>query len=300
MRKLKIVFFGSGPVAAKSLELLAKDFEIEAVVTKPKPEHHRGDFPVLRVSEKLKLKTYTITNKRELSELIATKPFLSDIGVLIDFGIIVAQDTIDYFKKGIINSHFSLLPQWRGADPIAFAILSGQEKTGVSLMVIDAGMDTGKIIAFKSLPISQNSTTPSLTEELIMLSDKLLKEFLPKYYSGLVRPRSQPHPARTSYSRKLTKEDGNLDWTKPAAQLEREIRAYIEWPKSHTKLAGIDAIITRGYVSDNDGKPGKVEINDKQLFIYCGQGALVIEKLKPAGKNEMTSQAFLAGYGKLL
>ncbi|MEO6761067.1 MAG: formyltransferase family protein, partial [Candidatus Saccharimonadales bacterium] len=110
-----IVFFGSGPVAAKSLELLSKDFEISAVITKPKPSHHHGAFPVIDIASQLDLSLYTASNKQELSELFSNQTFASDLAVLIDFGIIVSQDVIDYFPKGIVNSHFSLLPEWRGA-----------------------------------------------------------------------------------------------------------------------------------------------------------------------------------------
>lgn len=294
MKKMSktVVFFGSGPVAAKSLELLAKNFVIEAVITKPKPEHHRGDFPVISLAEKLKLPIYTARNKTELSNLITTTSFKSSIGVLIDFGIIVARDVIDAFELGIVNSHFSLLPEWRGADPITFAILSGQPKTGVTLMTIDEGMDTGKILTQKTWHIKPGSTTASLTDELITLSDQLLAEYLPRYVSGDIQPRQQPHPDRATYSRKLNKEDGLLDLSKTAEELEREIRAYSEWPKSYTKLAGKDVIITQAHVSS--------DTNPKDLALKTSQGYLVIEQLKPAGGKEMTATAFLAGHRHLL
>lgn len=294
MKKMSetVVFFGSGPVAATSLELLAKSFVVEAVITKPKPEHHRGDFPVIDLAEKLKLPMYTARNKAELSDLITTTLFKSRIGVLIDFGIIVAQDVIDAFPLGIVNSHFSLLPEWRGADPITFAILSGQPKTGVSLMTIDEGMDTGKILTQKTWHIKPGSTATTLTDELITLSDQLLAEYLPRYVSGDIKPRQQPHPNRATYSRKLSKEDGLVDLSKPAEQLEREIRAFSEWPKSYTQLAGKDVIITQAHVS-SDTSP-------KDLALKTSQGYLIIDQLKPAGGKEMTAQAFLAGHKHLL
>ncbi len=297
---MEIIVFGSGPVAAKSLELLARNFKIEAVVTKPKPTYHRGSFPVLDTAKALKLPTHTVSNKAELSKLLGTKPFHSKLGVLIDFGIIVTQDVIDYFGLGIINSHFSLLPEWRGADPITFAILSGQAKTGVSLMLIDAGMDTGKILTQKSLPISPLATTETLTQELISLSDSLLIKYLPKYVDGSLQPRQQPHPDRATYSRKLTKSDGTIDWNKPAQQIEREIRSYVSWPKSTTTLAGKEVIITEARLVEGESQPGKVELRDKNLVVYTAAKALCIEKLKPSGKAEMSAQAFLAGYGNLL
>lgn len=282
------VFFGSGPVAAKSLELLAKNCKIEAVVTKPKPAHHHGNFPVLDTAESLHLPIHTVSNKLELSKLIATKPFQSELGVLIDFGIIVAKDTIDYFPKGIVNSHFSLLPELRGADPITFAILSGLKQTGVSLMLLVEKMDEGAILTQGLMPINKDDTSTSLTKRLISLSDDLLTYDLPDYVNGTIQPKAQL--GDSTYSRKLTKEDGRIDWSKPANQLEREIRAYSEWPKSYTTLAGKVVIITKAHVAQTkDNNPLAIETN---------AGFLVIDTLKPAGKNEMTTKEFLAGYGK--
>lgn len=299
-----IVFFGSGPVAAKSLELLAQSFTIEAVITKPKPPHHRGSFPVLDISESLGVTIHTVSNRADLSELLATNPVTSQIAVLIDFGIIVGQDVIDYFPLGIVNSHFSLLPEWRGADPISFAILSGQTKTGVSLMLVDAGMDTGKILTTKSLAVDPTDTTPSLTNKLITLSNDMLCDVLPLYISGEISPRQQPHADRATYSRKLSKQDGIIDWNKSADVIEREIRAFIEWPKSHTKLAGKEVIITEAHAAPRQpegSKPGDIYIVEASEFgVVTGNGTLWIDKLKPAGKNEMPAKSFLAGYGSNL
>src|SRR5262249_45964550 len=155
------------------------------------------------------------------------------------FGIIVSQKTIDYFPLGIINSHFSLLPQWRGADPITFSILSGQKQTGVSLMLLVAAMDEGPLLSQGVYDIEPDETTPSLTDSLIKLSHALLVDALPRYAAGDITARSQEVvaqmmgiPTEPSYSRKLTKEDGIIDWKKPAEQIEREIRAFADWPKS--------------------------------------------------------------------
>jgi len=315
MRKPKVVFFGSGPVAAKSLELLAKNFEIEAVVTKPKPAHHRGSFPVLDMAETLKLKVYTVSDKKELSSLIATKPFTSNLGVLIDFGIIVSQDVIDYFEKGIVNSHFSLLPELRGADPITFSILSGQKKTGVSLMLLVEKMDEGPLIGFGILELNNTETSKLLTDQLIALSDALLQNEIPRYLASDSKGVTQSkiadlvdgHPIEVSYSRKLTKEDGRIDLSKTAEQLEREVRAFSEWPKSYTTIAGKDVIVTKAHVEDkisdlrSQNKTGEVfRTEDKELAMQTSDGLLIIDSLKPAGKKEMTAKEFLSGYGKNL
>ncbi|MDZ7785811.1 MAG: methionyl-tRNA formyltransferase [Candidatus Saccharibacteria bacterium] len=298
--KTPVVFFGTGPVAAKSLELLLKHCDVETVITKPKPPGHRGNFPVLDVAQGHELPITEVSSKAELSQKLKNSGLSSPVGVLIDFGIIVSRDVIDYFPLGIINSHFSRLPQWRGADPISFAILSGQKSTGVTLMLIDEGMDTGKILVQKSQLISSSDTTGSLTDKLINLSDNLLKSYLPKHLSRQLTPRNQPHPERVTYSRKLTKEDGLIDWNKPAEVLEREIRAFHEWPKSYTKLAGKDVVITSAKVSSFSGKPGTVVLNKNELHLCCGQNSLQLLKLTPAGKKEMTAEAFLAGHRDLL
>ncbi|MCA9342954.1 hypothetical protein KC950_03020, partial [Candidatus Saccharibacteria bacterium] len=162
-----VVFFGSGPVAAKSLGFLAKNFDVEAVITKPRPPHHRGSVPVLELAEQLKIKTYTVKNKQELDKLLYSTTFRSKVGVLIDFAIIVTKKSIDAFPLGIVNSHFSLLPEWRGPDPITYSILSGQEYSGTSLMLLAPGVDEGPLLAQSKLEISQTMTTPELTEQLI-------------------------------------------------------------------------------------------------------------------------------------
>jgi methionyl-tRNA formyltransferase len=206
---------------------------------------------------------------------------------------------------GIINSHFSLLPEWRGADPITFAILSGQKQTGVSLMLLDERMDEGSLIAQSVCDISSDETTKSLTSKLIQISDSMLKTAVPLYLRHEATPISQDQDNIVgnkipSYSRRLTKDDGIIDWTKSAVQLEREIRAYSEWPKSRTILANREVIIINAAVNDMTGKPGIVLINNKQLFVHCGQDTLEITRLKPAGKAEMSTEAFLAGYRKFI
>ncbi|MES2970952.1 MAG: methionyl-tRNA formyltransferase [Patescibacteria group bacterium] len=303
---MEIVFFGTGPVAAASLESLATNFSIELVITKQAPAHHKGSVPVLEVTNRLGLAVEFANTKEELDQLMEDMIFESKVGVIVDYGVIVSKRVIDIFALGIINSHFSLLPEWRGADPITFTILSGQTETGVSLMKIVEALDEGQLIAQEKIEITPNATTPSLTGMLIKKNNEMFKKFLDEYASGNIVPYDQPDIPAT-YSRKLTKDDGILDWTKPAVQLEREIRGYIDWPKSRCVLAGKDVVITKARseqraVSSEQG----VEIGDakvtpeKQLEIQTGDGVLIIEKLKPAGKPEMSVEAFLAGYGHLL
>jgi methionyl-tRNA formyltransferase len=294
-----IVFFGSGPVAAKSLELLNESFNIEAVITKPAKTRRRDPVPVIDVCKKLGLPLFLPTNRKELDELMITKPVDSKLAVLIDYGIIVSLQVIDYFPLGIINSHFSLLPKWRGADPITFSILSGDKQTGVSLMMLTAGMDEGPILDISVVNINNSTYSVKLTEELILASNALLIKNIPKYINGQISPVDQNTDLSPTYSKKLQKQDGEIDWNKSAVVLEREIRAYISWPKSYTLLNNLNIIITEVIVENKNGKPGTFTLENNELVFYCGKKALSIKKLKPAGKNEMEIKSFLSGYSNL-
>ncbi len=305
MKKISspIVFFGSGPVAAKALKSLLKDFTVEAVVTKPPISNSfHNAAPVLELASKEGLQLFTPSDKKQLTELFSKEGFnlKSRVGLVTDYGIIIDQLVIDYFPLGIVNSHFSLLPEWRGADPITFAILSGQPITGVSLMLINKKMDEGAIIAQATYTIDALETTPSLTDRLLAVSHELLVKNLGDYEAGLLKPHPQDSTKPPTYSRKLTKQDGIIDWTKPAIQLEREIRAYVDWPKSVTTLAQKEVIICQAHVIDRSGKAGSVIAEPAHLIVYCGQDALELVRVKPAGKPEMSGQSFLAGYATKL
>ena len=290
-----IVFFGSGPVAAASLRLLNRDFEIEAVVTKPQPAHHKQPFPVLELAQELGLRTLTASTQQELSGVFEKYTLQSDLGIIIDYGIIISHDVIERFGLGIINSHFSLLPRWRGADPISFSILAGDQETGVSLMVIVDRLDEGNLLKQQSIPIAPTATTSSLTAELVGLSHKLLVEIVPLYRAAKIQPYPQPDE-KPIYSHKLSKTDGIIDWQKPAAQLEREIRAYLGWPRSRTQLGGLNIIITAAHTVPGSGTPGSLSIENQRLGIYCGKYMLVIDRLIPPGKKDMSAHSFLNGH----
>jgi methionyl-tRNA formyltransferase len=291
-----IIFFGSGPVAAESLRRLADDFDIEVVITKPKPEHHKHDFPVITLAEELGLDICTVTDKQTLSDLFKNRTFNSRLGVVIDFGILIGKDVIESIPLGIVNSHFSLLPKLRGADPISFAILEDQDKTGVSLMLIVEALDEGPLIAQQSISMDGHETTPELTARLIELSHNMLEETLPKFLNGEIKPYPQEETPPATYTRKLYKKDGQLDWNKPANALEKEIRAFIEWPRSRTIINGVSVIVTKAHTSDKSGPLGQIWSEGKELGVYTSEGSLVIDMLIPAGKKEMPAASFLAGY----
>jgi methionyl-tRNA formyltransferase len=294
--KTSIVFFGSGPVAAASLQGLLQHFAVEAVITKAQATHHKAAAPVETIAEKHTVPIYYANSRRELDSLFAALSFESPVAVLIDYGVLVSENALQKFKLGIINSHFSLLPEWRGADPITFALLSGQAKTGVSLMKTVRALDEGPLLSQEELEIPATTTNPELSARLVSLSNAMLARDLPLYIDGTLQPYPQPATPSPSYSRKLTKQDGVLDWHKSAEQLEREIRAFYGWPKSRTTLAGYDVIICEATVVDQAGPPGTYKVSKDSLVVYAATKALRIIRLQPAGKKEMPVTAFLAGY----
>lgn len=283
-----LVFFGSGPVAASSLQHLAANFAIEAVITKPVPAHHRGSFPVIDMAEKLQLPLHFTTDKSSLNELLQTKNFSSPVGVVVDYGIIISPGVIDSFPLGIINSHFSLLPQWRGADPITFAILSGQKITGVSLMKIVPALDEGMLLSQQEISVHPSDTTPSLTDRLVKLSNTMLSRDLPEYIDGQLSLTHQSAEG-TSYSRKITKQDGTLDTSKPTEVLERQVRAFAGWPKSRVNVFGHTIIVVSSLVATNP--------DSSKLIIKCANKTyLEITKLTAPNGKSMSGEAFLHGY----
>jgi methionyl-tRNA formyltransferase len=300
MKSEPIIFFGSGPVAAKSLQFLHEHFYIQAVITKPLPPHHHEKAPVAKLAEEFSIKIYYVRDKNELKDLFEDRKIIANIrlGVLVDFGIIIPQFVLDAFKLGIINSHFSLLPEWRGADPITFAVLSGQPITGVSLMRVVRAMDEGPLLAQEPYELSPSVTTPDLTDALIKLSNRMLLLHLPTYMSGELLPVEQDKRIAPTYSRKLTKNDGQINWEKSAEKLEREIRAFAGWPKSHAIINGIETILTVAHTIDTSGVPGQFDSIDRQLVVHCSSKSLIIDRLKPAGKSEMSGADFLRGYLK--
>lgn len=298
-----VIFFGNGPVAAECLQGFIDSFgveSLEAVVTKARPVHHKDPAPVEELAKEHNLQLWFANNKAELDELIHDQKPISTVGLVIDYGVIIGKQTIDYFEKGIINSHFSLLPEWRGADPITYSILSGQEKTGVSIMLIDEGLDTGPLLARADYDLSGNETSQELTNGLVELSCWSIERILPLWLSADTVPMEQPDTPIT-FSRKLTKQDGVLMFTKTATELEREVRAFSGWPKSRTTIAGVDCVITQAKVSLAAQNPGQTTVTEsKTIVIGCKIGSLEILELQPAGKNKMPAAAFLNGYRHLL
>ncbi len=295
----KIIFFGSGVVAEKSLTFLKKYLDIELIITKSLPG--TKDNNVVNLSTKFNLPVEIINDSPSLTDLMNSSNFSSKLAILIDYGVIVPQQTIDFFQYGIINSHFSVLPDLRGPDPITYSILSGQPETGVSLMKIVEKLDEGPLLDWQTLKLNQQETSENLTNQLIDLSNQLIKKNIVdsdwdnfKFVDQTITKKA------VSYSKKLKKSDGELNFNLAAEILERQIRAFDVWPKSFTVIKNIPIIITKASIINKNGPAGGLFIDNHQLGIYCQNQALMIEKLKPAGKNLMSSTDFLNGYKSLI
>jgi methionyl-tRNA formyltransferase len=300
-----IPFFGSGPVAAKALEQLLEWQPIACVVTKSPPPHHKDPAPVEVLAKSKVIKLHYANSKTELDFVIDSLPRPLSYGIVIDYGVIISEHAINSFPLGIINSHFSLLPQWRGADPLTYTILSGQTTTGVSVMLIDKGLDTGDIIAQAEYDIPPGCTTPQLTDDLIDLSNQTLRQVIPLYYGGDIVPISQDSiilssGLQPSYSNKISKQDGIIDTSKTALDLEREIRAYVGWPGSRINIKNTWITVLNAVVDVTPITVGNLVWQDKKLLLGCSSGSLNITVLKPEGKKQMSASAFVNGYAHLL
>lgn len=227
------------------------------------------------------------------------KSFNAQAAVLIAYGKIIPQSIIDIFPAGIINIHPSLLPLHRGSIPVESVILDGSTETGVSLMQLSEQMDAGPVFAQEKVKLNGTETKQALADQLIILGKDMLLKCLPQILDGSFKPMPQDNAGAT-YDNLIEKSNGELDWSKPAVSLEREIRAYAGWPRSRTTLGGVNVIVTAAHAipSTMPEPPGHIEIliEEKILMISTSDGYLCIDRLIPAGKKEMPIQAFLAGY----
>jgi methionyl-tRNA formyltransferase len=227
------------------------------------------------------------------------------VAVLAAYGRILPKRILEQFPLGIINVHPSLLPHYRGTSPIEQAIIDGVKKTGVSIMRLTEDMDEGPLLRQESIILTGNETKQELTELLQKLGAKLIVQELPNVINNKSKFRRQPHPERATYTKKINKSDGLINWNKSAHELVREIRAYAGWPGSRTTLNSISVTITKAHTIPNTSKqksPGDMNILVKEgrLMVQTSTDYLCIDSIKPDSKKEMSTKAFLAGYDKYL
>ena len=306
MKELKTIFMGTAELSCASLEQLARDekFRIAAVVTqpdKPKGRELKMQFsPVKILAEKLNLPVLQPLKARDdkfISELRELKP---DLIVVVAYGQILPQTILDLPKFGCLNVHTSLLPKYRGAAPIQWAIANGDAETGVTIMKMDAGLDTGPFLSTRRTPILPEDDSQTLHDRLAELGAELLAETVSDYISGKISPQPQPEEG-SSYAVKIKKEDGRIDWSKPAVQIWNRLRAFMPWPGAFTFLQMEPKLqllkIWKAEVTERSGRAGEILSADKSgIIVGCGQNALRILELQREGGRRLTAEQFFAGF----
>lgn len=295
----RIVFMGSPDFAVPVLAALAGRYPLVGVVTQPdRPAGRGGTLKPPAVKEaalRLGLPVIQPEKLRQPEAMEQLRAWSPDVIVVAAFGQILRQNVLDLPPFGCVNVHASLLPRGRGAAPIQAAILAGDAETGVTIMKMDAGVDTGPILAQRALPIAPDETGGSLFEKLARLGADLLLETLPRYLNGDITPQPQPEEGVT-YAPMLKKEDGLLDFSQSAAALERRVRAMNPWPGAYFEWRAAPLKVLRARVSDaqSPGAGRRLTVEGRPA-LGCGEGILILEEVQPAGKKPMPGKAFLSG-----
>jgi methionyl-tRNA formyltransferase len=296
---IRTIFMGSPEFAVPVLRQLAAQYLIVGIVTQPDRPAGRGRVltppPVKLLADELNL---PVIQPRRLSEPEALQQihlWSPELIVVAAFGQILKPEVLDLPKFGCINVHASLLPRWRGAAPIQAAILNGDETTGITIMRMDPGIDTGPILSQKSIPITHADTSATLATKLSALGADLLTETLPAYLSGELVPNLQDESLAT-YAPMIKKEDGLLDFSEPAINLDRKIRAFNPWPGAFTYWNKQILKIHCAHPIGVALKPvGKNIIYQEFPAITTGNGILILDELQLAGRNIQTGKTFLNG-----
>lgn len=297
---LRIIFAGTPDFAARHLDaLLAANYNVVGVFTQPDRPAGRGKklmpSPVKVVAQEHGLPVFQPASLRpaENQQLIAD--LNADIMVVVAYGLILPKAVLEMPRLGCINVHGSLLPRWRGAAPIQRSLWAGDDETGVTIMQMDVGLDTGDMLYKLACPITPDDTSASLYDKLAELGPQGLIETLQLLASGQARPEVQDE-SQVTYAEKLSKEEALLDWSLSAAQLERCIRAFNPWPMSYFMMDGQPVKVWKASVLEaaTNAAPGTILEADKQgIQVATAQGVLNIEELQPAGKKAMKAQDLL-------
>lgn len=295
----RIVFMGSPEFALPTLEALSTDFDVVGVVTQPDRPAGRGRLPqsgpVKQMADLLGIPSYQPSTLRSEESLSRLRNWSPDLIVVVAFGQILPKSVLALPTKGCINVHASLLPRWRGAAPIQAAIAAGDPRTGVTIMQMDAGLDTGPILAQRDVPIRADTQAGELSEQLAHLGAHALIDILPSYLNGMLAPLPQNSEFAT-YAPKLNKSDSLLDFSKPAFELIRLINAYNPWPGCHFLFNGKQIKVLEAHTHDSfSSLPNERYMINNLPAIGTPEGFLVIDRLQPEGKKPMEGESFLNG-----
>jgi methionyl-tRNA formyltransferase len=292
---MRLAFMGSPDFAVPALRALqAAGHEIAAVYTQPPRPAGRGQHlakcPVQVAAEAYGLAVrHPVSLKRDPAAPADFAALRLDVAVVAAYGLILPQAMLEAPLRGCLNIHASLLPRWRGAAPIQAAVLAGDAESGVTIMQMDAGLDTGAMLLREAVPIGPRGTAAALHDALAEIGGRLIVRALAE------RPRPEPQPAEgATYAPKLTRADGALDWSRPADALDRQVRALNPWPGTWTTLGGdtLKVLEAEPVKPRSRGTPGQVLYD---FVVACGEGALSLRRVQRAGRAPMAADAFLRG-----
>jgi methionyl-tRNA formyltransferase len=301
-----IVFMGTPDFAVPILQTLIESQTVVGVVTQPDRPAGRGKqlrpSPVKVAAEAANIPVYQPKSLRSEDAAQPLRDWQPDIIVVAAFGQILRPHVLDLPPHGCLNIHASLLPRWRGASPIQHAILAGDAETGICLMQMDVGLDTGPVFACMPTPISPTETAASLHDRLAILGADLLNVHLDNIMAGKLTATPQDD-AQSTYAPMINKEDGRLDWQQTSRELDRRIRAMTPWPGAFTIWQGEILKVKSAAVVDGllpEGEPGQVVAYEEGAAILTGDGALVLEEIQLAGKRVTAVANFLRGYSHFI
>lgn len=301
---MRVIFMGTPDFATGTLEEIVKaGHEVAGVVTQPDKPKGRGKTmmptPVKETALKYNLPVYQPKKVREPEFVELLRSLKPDVMVVAAFGQIITKEILEMPKYGCINVHASLLPAYRGAAPIQWAVINGDKESGVTIMQMDEGIDTGDMIEKAVVPIAEDETGGSLFDKLSHTGAKLCVKVLRDLEEGTAVREKQPEESTTPYAKMIDKKMGEVDWKKSAKEIEQLIRGLNPWPSAYTKVHGKTLKLWKAKVllETSQMKPGQiVKVTKDSLAVQTGQGMLEIQELQLEGKKRMDTSSFLRGY----
>ena len=292
---------GTPEFAVPSLKKLKEaGYEIPLVITQPDKPAGRGKkltpTPVKVVAQELGIRVYQpkrIKGNQELLKLL--KEISPELIVVAAYGKILPEWLLEIPKYGAINVHASLLPKYRGASPIQAALLNGEKESGVTIMKVSPELDAGDIISQERVKVEEEDTAKSLHDKLAQLGGELLVKTIPLYVEGKLKPIPQEN-SKATYCRQIKKEDARIKWEEPAEKIFNAVRAFNPWPGAFTFFKGKRIKVLKVKKAEGEGEPGEVISTKGGLKVATGEGALLVETLKPEGRKEMSGEEFVRGY----
>jgi methionyl-tRNA formyltransferase len=294
----KIVFMGTPDFAVPTLRALMQNHEVIGVVTQPdRPAGRHQQIQMSSIKQVAIEAGIPILQPEKLRRpdaIESLKQWIPDAYVVAAFGQILPQAVLDIPRYGSINVHASLLPRWRGAAPIQAVIRAGDPESGVTIMKMDAGLDTGPILSQRAIPLVADETGQSLHDKLAVIGAELLIDTLPGYFSGEITPQAQDESGVT-YAPQIKKEEGLIDWTQDAASIGRLVRAFTPWPGTSTLWKGQQLKIHSGAVVSGKATPGKIVETPQGIAVGTGDGLFVLGQIQLAGRKSLPVSEFVKG-----